>query len=244
MPTMTSFQFGKHRKSVSQGKPVKIAILGQASVGKTALAVRFITKRFIGEYDPTLESTYQFRTFVDSDPVDFEILDTAGQEENATITQAQIKWADAFIIVYSVTDKCSYDEILRIKFLITRNKGNDTPVMIVGNKADLVYDRMIPQGEGEKLAKTLSCQFSEISVRESYDDVRTAFLKLYDECKLVKGTRNSPKLFLRTKSSSHLKSPEKERRETPRPRERSMSVISMTNTPVVVTVDSLDSLDE
>jgi len=44
----------------------------------TALVVRFITKRFIGEYDPTLEKIYTFHTILNDDMVNFEILDTAG----------------------------------------------------------------------------------------------------------------------------------------------------------------------
>lgn len=35
---------------------------------------------------------------------------------------AQLKWADAFILVYSVTDKCSFDECHRLKFLINYYK--------------------------------------------------------------------------------------------------------------------------
>lgn len=34
----------------------------------------------------------------------------------------QLKWADAFILVYSVTDKCSFDECNRLKFLINYHK--------------------------------------------------------------------------------------------------------------------------
>lgn len=35
---------------------------------------------------------------------------------------SQLKWADAFILVYSVTDKCSFDECNRLKFLINYHK--------------------------------------------------------------------------------------------------------------------------
>lgn len=45
----------------------------------TALVVRFITRRYIGEYDPTLEKVYTFHTLIDNEMVYFEILDTAGQ---------------------------------------------------------------------------------------------------------------------------------------------------------------------
>ena len=44
-----------------------------------ALVVRFITRRFIGEYDPNLEKVYNFHTLMDNEMVFFEILDTAAQ---------------------------------------------------------------------------------------------------------------------------------------------------------------------
>lgn len=59
------------------------AIIGWPYLGLfldfSALVVRFITKRFIGEYDPTLEKTYMFHTVMENEMIYFEILDTAGQ---------------------------------------------------------------------------------------------------------------------------------------------------------------------
>lgn len=43
------------------------------------MVVRFITRRFIGEYDPNLEKIYSFSTIIDNEMVLFEILDAAGQ---------------------------------------------------------------------------------------------------------------------------------------------------------------------
>lgn len=43
------------------------------------MVVRFITRRYIGEYDPTLEKIYTNQTVIDNEMVYFEILDTAGQ---------------------------------------------------------------------------------------------------------------------------------------------------------------------
>lgn len=36
--------------------------------------------------------------------------------------EADLRRADAFIIMYSVTDKCSFDDTSRLKFLITYAK--------------------------------------------------------------------------------------------------------------------------
>lgn len=47
----------------------------------SAMVVRFITRRYIGEYDPSLEKVYTFHTVIDNDMVYFDILDTAGQPQ-------------------------------------------------------------------------------------------------------------------------------------------------------------------
>lgn len=110
----------------------------------SAMVVRFITNRFICDYG-NLEKVYSFNTVVDNEIVMFEILDdcTAGQinvnsfcayfqalyynlfifhlQESINL-EANIRWAEAFILMYSVTDKCSFDECNRLKFLINYNK--------------------------------------------------------------------------------------------------------------------------
>lgn len=45
----------------------------------SALVVRFLTGRFIWEYDPTLEAAYRHHTMVDDEVAVMDILDTAGQ---------------------------------------------------------------------------------------------------------------------------------------------------------------------
>lgn len=47
----------------------------------TALIVRFLTKRYIGEYDHQTENRYKHEAMVDGEPVLFEILDTCPKVE-------------------------------------------------------------------------------------------------------------------------------------------------------------------
>ncbi|CAO1408076.1 unnamed protein product [Diamesa hyperborea] len=186
-------------------KPFRIMVLGQSAVGKSAMIVRYITKRFIGEYDPNLEKVYTFSTIVDNELVVFEILDSAGQMENEFL-ESNIRWAEAFILLYSVTDKCSFEEINRLKFLINYNKRRkkinkdgvmDAPVILVGNKTDLINDRMVTTEEGQKRSRDINCAcFHEISVRESIDQVDVVFR---DVCRFWRVW--SPKLK-RSKSDS------------------------------------------
>lgn len=46
-----------------------------------ALIVRFLTKRYIGEYDHQTENRYKHEAMVDGEPVLFEILDTCPKVE-------------------------------------------------------------------------------------------------------------------------------------------------------------------
>lgn len=48
------------------------------------MVVRFITRRFIGDYDPNLEKVYTHNTVIDNDVVLFEILDATGQMNVST----------------------------------------------------------------------------------------------------------------------------------------------------------------
>uniref|UniRef100_A0A8C0AMP7 small monomeric GTPase n=2 Tax=Telluraves TaxID=3073808 RepID=A0A8C0AMP7_9AVES len=124
-----------------------------------------------------LEMIYRHMAVIDGEMVHFEILDTAGQEDSLQIEE-KIKWGDGFAVVYSVTDRCSFDEVMRLCFLINhihsspkRSSGSEQPpVVIVGNKKDLQFDRMVSTEDGENLSKALKLPFYEISTRDSYEE--------------------------------------------------------------------------
>lgn len=198
-------------------KSLKVMVLGQGGVGKTAMVVRFITRRYIGEYDPSLEKIYTYHTVIDNEMLCFDVLDTAGQlNENECLSlEANIKWAEAFILMYSVTDKCSFDECYRLKFLINYNKKRrriakdaalDVPVVLVGNKIDQVEDRMVSSEEGQKRSKEIGCVcFHEISVRESIDQVWSVFR---DVCRFWRVHNKNPSRLRRAASDKDATSPD------------------------------------
>lgn len=108
-----------------------------------------------------------------------------------------IRWADAYLVMYSVTDKCSFDECMRTKFLINhiRKRGRklshghlqEYPVILVGNKTDQLGDRMMSYEQGKRRSLELGCvSFHEISARESYEEVCLVFEDLYRNWRCVK----------------------------------------------------------
>lgn len=121
--------------------------------------------------------------------------------------ESNIRWAEVFILVYSVTDKCSFDDINRLKFLITfykrrkkiyKDEPFECPVLMVANKSDRA-DRMITREEGLKLSRDIGCaSFREISVMENIEEVSEIF---YDCYRFWKLSQQIPKLK-RSKSDS------------------------------------------
>ncbi|XP_011868160.1 PREDICTED: ras-related and estrogen-regulated growth inhibitor [Vollenhovia emeryi] len=161
-------------------KTVKVILLGQSGVGKSALAVRFATKRFIGEYDCTTDRIYRVDNHLGSS---WEIADPPGYPPASA--EPKLRWADAIILVYSVTDRVSFDETSHLRFLVSHaRRGRKVPpvVLLVGNKADLSCspgERMVSALEGQKRAKEIEAHaFHEISVRESVDQVTAIFMNI------------------------------------------------------------------
>jgi hypothetical protein len=60
-------------------------VVGGGGVGKSALTIQFIQKHFVEEYDPTIEDSYRKQVTIDGEACLLDILDTAGQEEYASM---------------------------------------------------------------------------------------------------------------------------------------------------------------
>ena len=74
----------------------------------------------------------------------FLVLDTAGQEEFSAMREQYMRSGEGFLLVFSVTDRNSFDELLRFHKQILRVKDRDEfPMLMVGNKADLEHQRMV-----------------------------------------------------------------------------------------------------
>ncbi|XP_076472024.1 ras-related and estrogen-regulated growth inhibitor-like [Babylonia areolata] len=173
----------------------KIMVLGMAAVGKSALVVRFLTNRFIWEYDPTLESTYKHVTTIDEEPVVLEILDTAGQESLCQ-REGSARWADGYVLVYAINDRASFESLASLKQYLDDLKKTNVQCVLVANKSDLLHERRVESSEGEALAQDMACAFYETSASDGGSDITELFHELHREIKRrkmmeTKGRRRS-----------------------------------------------------
>ncbi|KAM3718816.1 Ras-related protein [Dirofilaria immitis] len=158
---------GGGRRKQQQSPPIlRLVVVGGGGVGKSALTIQFVQRHFVMDYDPTIEDSYTKQCFVDDDVCKLEVLDTAGQEEFSTMREQYLRSGNGFLLVFSVVDRNSFEEAIRLHKLILRVKDRDEfPIILVGNKADLGSDRLISQQEAEELARRLRVPYVECSAK-------------------------------------------------------------------------------
>jgi GTPase KRas protein len=133
---------------------------------------QFCLGYFVNEYDPTLEDLYKKETIVDGVACILELLDTAGQEEYSALREGWIREGQAYILVYSIDSRRSFDEVRHFYDQIVRcteeqGAGQPPLVYLAGNKSDNVTMREVSTQEGFAFAKTLQCSFFEVSSKRN-----------------------------------------------------------------------------
>uniref|UniRef100_A0A452REZ7 RAP2C, member of RAS onco family n=1 Tax=Ursus americanus TaxID=9643 RepID=A0A452REZ7_URSAM len=112
------------------------------------------------------EDFYRKEIEVDSSPSVLEILDTAGTEQFASMRDLYIKNGQGFILVYSLVNQQSFQDIKPMRDQIVRVKRYEkVPLILVGNKVDLEPEREVMSSEGRALAQEWGCPFMETSAK-------------------------------------------------------------------------------
>ena len=104
----------------------------------------FFQNHFVTDYDPTIEDSYTKQCVIDDKVAKLDILDTAGQEEFSAMREQYMRSGEGFLLVFSLTDRSSFGEIYKFHKQILRVKDRDEfPIILVGNKSDLVQQRVV-----------------------------------------------------------------------------------------------------
>ena len=150
----------------SYSQSYKLVVVGGGGVGKSALTIQFIQSYFVTDYDPTIEDSYTKQCVIDDVVARLDILDTAGQEEFSAMREQYMRSGEGFLLVFSVTDRSSFEEVYKFHKQILRVKDRDEfPMILVGNKADLEHQRTISTDEGIELSRQLSIKYIEASAK-------------------------------------------------------------------------------
>jgi GTPase KRas protein len=151
-----------------------VVLLGDAGVGKTALCIQYVRGEFAVDYDPTIFDKFAYQSEVDGKMVDMRIHDTAGQGDYTSFIPGWIRNGHAFILLFSLTDRESFDKIRSIYLpqICEVLESKEIPVVLVGNKVDLLsrgHDREVPEADIQALASEYDCGFFETSAKTRHN---------------------------------------------------------------------------
>ena len=175
--------------------------LGISSVGKTSFIFRFTENKYQNTYFATVGIDYKIKD-IEIKNIKYKLIfyDTLGQEKFKSIAPNLIKKANGIIIMYDITNKSSFDSIPDIIKNIKEEKGNDFPMILIGNKIDLEQDREIKKEEGEDLASKNGIEYFEISNKEGIN-IQEAWFSIVNK---ILETRKDDNIVIDSNRSSKL----------------------------------------
>ena len=118
----------------------KLLLIGDSGVGKTCILFRFSDDMFNTTFISTIGIDFKLKTIhLNGKLIKLQIWDTAGQERFHTITTAYYRGALGVMMVYDVTDKKSFDDIINWLRAIKEHANPNVEKMIIGNKLPVIH---------------------------------------------------------------------------------------------------------
>ncbi|KAI8580249.1 hypothetical protein K450DRAFT_237549 [Umbelopsis ramanniana AG] len=160
---------------------LKLLLIGNSSVGKSSLLLRFTDDTFLPQDEVSATIGVDFKVSmmeVDGKRYKLTIWDTAGQERFRTLTSSYYRGAQGVILVYDVSNRDTFDALQNwYTELQTYSSSKDVVKMIVGNKVDKESSRVVTYKEGAAMAQKLQTLFIECSAKTKVG-VQEAFEEL------------------------------------------------------------------
>jgi len=147
---------------------VKLLLIGNSSVGKSSLLLRFSDEQWLPEDESSATIGVDFRVHkmeIQGKKVKLSIWDTAGQERFRTITSSYYRGAQGIILVYDVANRESFEALPRWYSELETYVSSSVVKILVGNKVDKEFSRQVSTAQGQQFADRMKSLFIETSAK-------------------------------------------------------------------------------
>ena len=153
----------------------KVLLLGDSTVGKTCILLKYTDKIFQETHMMTIGLDYRLKIMQlqSGKEVKLQIWDTAGQDRFRSITKNYYKGSHGIILIYDVTSLKTFENVKSWVSQIHEEISDKVVIYLVGNKIDMDDERKVKTEEGQKLAEELGVPFVETSAKsgENIDNI-------------------------------------------------------------------------
>ena len=141
---------------------IKLVLVGDSNVGKTAMIKRYINNCYKDEHMSTVGIDFYVKYVnIEGEKIKINLWDTAGQERFKTVTSAIYRKADGVVLVYDLSNQDSFNNILT--WYEEAKAVCDCSFILVGNKSDLNNDLKVVKLEDANLL----CEKLNVSLIET-----------------------------------------------------------------------------
>lgn len=142
---------------------MKVCLLGDGAVGKTALRERYLGKQFSSGYVMTIGADFavkktQITTEEGEKEVKFQIWDLAGQPRFNSVRELYYKGSHGGLLVFDITRRESFSNLDSWLDELFKNSGRGPiPIAVLGNKVDLrkEADECVTVAEAQEFTENL-----------------------------------------------------------------------------------------
>ncbi|MHA1913959.1 MAG: GTP-binding protein [Promethearchaeota archaeon] len=148
----------------------KSIVVGDGGVGKTALTLRFSKGFFTEDYKMTIGVDFHVKTIsIDADegPIrsKLQIWDTGGQERFSSIRPMYYRGSLGALLIFDLTNSATFDHLPQWIEEVRANVKTEIPLLLVGNKSDLVEERAITLEEINNFTHNFNLFYMETSAK-------------------------------------------------------------------------------
>ena len=157
----------------------KSIVVGDGGVGKTALTLRFSKGFFTEDYKMTIGVDFHVKT-ITIDALEgqirakLQIWDTGGQERFSSIRPMYYRGSLGALLIFDLTSYESFEHLPQWIEEVRANIKNEIPLLLVGNKSDLIDQRAVSLEEINSFTGTFNLYYMETSAKTG-DGVRDCF---------------------------------------------------------------------
>lgn len=161
---------------------MKVVMIGDTQVGKTAVLERLTDGVFKGSGPPTIGAAFKSHTLeTKKGCITLQIWDTAGQERFRSLTQMYYRTAHAAILFYDITNRDSFSALDLWCNELSSNGPEDIKIVVVGNKIDLNQKRTVPSEEAMIFSKKRGAIFYAETSAKTGEGIHSLFVRIAEE---------------------------------------------------------------
>ena len=186
-------------------KVIRLSIIGDSKTGKTSIINRYLGQEFSIDMISNIGIDKQevIRKMKDGNEMKIIIWDTAGQERFHSISSGTIKNSQGIIVCFALNDRSSFDNVLTW-LQDVREISSKIPIVLFGNKCDLIEERKITNEEAKEFADNNEIIYFETSAKDNIN-IKEGFEKISEDAYSKALAEEEAKIELLKKNNNNKK---------------------------------------